>query len=476
VGITVNLPASVRRPGAFTEINFVDSNRGLLASPSRVAIVATKSAAGVLAVSTPKQVFDDLEADLEAGEGSLGALMARKVFEQGAFQAGPCPEVWLSLVAEPGAGTAHAKTITITGPATADGNLVIRIAGRTITVGVSNGDAAATVAAALEAEIDAVDATLPVTAGVAAAVVTCTHRTKGENGADVLYETVSAPAGIGVAYANFAVGAGVIDITLALDALVDQDYDFIAVENHKAADITDATAHTAVQWNEEEQRYRWVFLGETTTLSAANALAAAADDHTVIVVSCEASPSLPGEVAAATAAYVAGKTRPNANYDGGVLALYPPPRASAYTTAEVESALSSGTTPLRPNPQGDRLSIVRLVTTKTTENSAPFEALLDLATSRTAAAIARNIVARYLTGFQQEDLTDATIERVRDMVVAVARAAEDEGWIKDVDDLLDQIDAEEAASPAGRIAAACPIHVVSPLHQLVTKLTVSLGG
>lgn len=470
--IDTGVPSSLKRPGTFPVFRFSLSGRGLIPLPLRMACVGMLSSAATATAEEPTQVFDDADADTKFGAGSEIALMCRKAFAQARRQ-GTQPEIWGCGIAEPGAGTAHAKTATLSGAATEDGNLVIRVAGRTITVGVSSGDAAATVAAALEAELDAQAADLPVTAGVASAVVTCTHVTKGENGGDVDYETVNLPAGLGLVFADGAVGAGVADITNALDALLDKDYDFVAIANRKSADVTDAKANTADAWGYGQKRYRWIVMGDPTTLAAATALGAAANDFTVLIASYEGSPSLPGEVAAAVACYVAGKERPNANYDHGVLELYPPAASSVYTSSEIESALSAGVTPLVPTPEGDLTEIVRLVTTHVTTSSAPDYATFDLATSRSAAYVARQIDARYRAEFPQELLVtdeaspDNVLKRIKDLVVGVHRAAEDLRILRDVDDFLDQIIVEEDGVTAGRVNVANPFRVVSPLHQAV---------
>lgn len=473
MGILSTVPSSLKRPGSFHEFVHTPAGRGLAPITNRVALLGTKTAAGTATVEQPVQVFDALDADTKAGKGSPLALMARKALETAQLK-GVSPEIWIVPIAEPGAGVAHEKTATVSGPATESGNLVIRIAGRTITVGVTNGDSAATIATALDKAIDAMAADLPVTATAAAVVVTCVHTVKGENGADVSYSLVSKPAGVNVVFANTAnVGAGVIDITLALDSLVDKDYHGIAIENRKAADVTDAKTHNDVQWGVQEKRYRWVFMADTTTISAANTNSVAANTKHIVNICCEGTPSLAGEVAAAAAVAVFAKERPNANYDAEVLPLFPPAAASAFTNSEIESLLASGTTPLVPTPEGDRLQVVRLCTTKTTEGGAPFEALFDLAPSRTAAFMAKQYDAAYQVGFKQELLTtdpnnaNNVLKRIRDVVIEKQRAAEALEYIQNVDTYLAQLLVEKAGAPVGRVLVSAPIEVVSPLHQTV---------
>jgi phage tail sheath gpL-like len=473
VPITDPIPTTYRRAATFASILFMAASRALVPIELAVVCVGTRLSTGTVAAETPFECYDATDADTKAGKGSPLALMLRKAFAQGAKQ-GVCPRIYGVGIAEPGAGTAHVKTLTVTGPATADGNLVVRIAGRTITVGVTSGDAQNTIAANLEDAIDAIDerGELPVTASVSTNVVSCTHKVKGENGGDVVYEVVQQPAGVSVALGSTATGAGVIDITAALDALTMSTHMAIAIENRKSADVTDAKAHTAVAWGPGEKRYRWVFIGAPATLSTANSLAGGANDKTVVVVSCEATPSLGGELAAAAAVKAFSKTLPNANLDFEELDIYPPPAASAYTTSEVESALAAGTTPIVPTDAGDAVMIQRLVTTKTTTNSSPDETQTDLAYSRTAAYMSTQVDTKLRAAFGPSSpeadrlMTDTTLARMRDVILEVNREAERLSIVQDVEDLKTQVQVDPAPSPAYRALATNAYRVVSGIHQV----------
>ena len=470
--ITTTVPTSLRRPGSFHEFVLTQAGRGFTPIAYRVALIGMKTSAGTQDAETPIQVFDEVDAATKFGSGSELTLMCRKAFAQ-ARAMGAGPEIWGVALDEPAGGTAHAKTLTVTGTATESGNLTINVAGRTIVVGVTSGDANTTVAAAIEAALDAAANDLPVTAGVASNVVTATHRTKGENGTDVDYTIVSGPAGVSVALANSATGAGVTDITAALDTLADKDYRGIAIANHKSADVSDLITHLDAMWAYNQKRWRWAFAGEPGSLGTATTLTGTADDYRIVFGSCEDSPSLPGEIATALAVAKFSKERPNYNFDGVVLELAAPTAASAYTNAEVETALAAGATPLTPNGDG-RLKIERLVTTKTTEGGAPFYDLADIGNAHTSAEIAAQVDIGYRVGFQQENLTDDVLARIRDMVIAKLRTAESLGWIRDVDELLAEVLVEEADSPVGRVLVHAPHRVAAALHQAVFKHTMLL--
>jgi phage tail sheath gpL-like len=474
--ILTNVPASKRRPGGYAQYKFVPSGNQLTPLPLRVVAVAQGSTAGTLAVDTPTQIFDEDDADAKAGKGSDLALMLRKMFDQAAL-VGSSPEIWACRVTAP-AGVAAANTITVTGPATASGTLTIRAAGRTLYVGVSSGDSANTVAAAIKAQWDLNLSDLPGTAAVTTNVVTVTAAAPGVTGNDVVFATETPVTGVGIAYAQSVAGTGVANITTALDALFDRDYDAIAIANHAAADVTNLLTHVTAAWGFSQQRPRHAFIGERGSLGTAQALATAANDKAVLVVNAEGTGSTPGEIAAAAATAWFGYEAPNVNMDGVKLALFAPTSALAYTDAEVESALAGGVTPLTPTADG-QLKIEMLITTATTVGGAPFEGLKEVAVSRTAAWMGRQIHARFMAEFRQETLGEprpgfGVTDRVRDMVVSVQRGAESLGYIRNVDNYLEQILVEEAPAPPGRLNVTNPFRVAGPLHQAVFVHTMFL--
>lgn len=475
--LSSSVPSNLKAPNSYHTFQHVKAGGSLVPLPLRVLLVGTKLTAGTAVVATPVQAFDLQDAIAKAGQGSELALMCAKAFEQGLINGssgrGGTPEVWICPIAEPGASVAAAQTLTVVVTTAVAGTLHVRIAGRDIFVGVSAGDAQNTIAAALEDAIDALARDLPVTAGVATNVVTCTHVTTGTNGNDVAYEVVSQPSGVTVTPAQSVAGTGTIDITAALDAAVDKNYDAVAVSIHSATAVTDAAAHLTAMWGYAQKFWRWVFIGDKATLATAQGYATSADSERILVVSYEASPSLPSEIATAAAVAAFGVERPNSNYDGVEIALYPPASSSVYTAAEIESALSGGVTPLVPTSSGSRSKIVRLVTTKTTDAGAPFYALADLAFSRTLAFRATQYDVQYTTRFQQEiidgDLDDpeaTLLARVRDMCVEIDREMGRLKYLRDVETLIPQIQVEEAPTPAGRLLVQAPCRVAGPLHQV----------
>lgn len=459
----MTIPASLRVPGPKSEISFVENPNAVSIVNNAIVIVAEKSSAGTATAETPVAITNAVDADTLAGVGSLAALMARASLKVAAMK-GQQPSLYLCPIAEPGAGTAAVQTLTVTAVSVTAGNLVVKIAGRTLTVGVSSSDTANTIATALKNAIDALKTTLPVTASVATNVVTCTFVTKGVNGNDCKYEVVSTPNGVSVASAQATPGAGVTDISNALSALYDRRYHGIALANHATTDVADVLLDEAVAWAPGTESFRFYTMAETGSIGTAQTLQAAANSKALIIASCEQSATLPGEIAAMVATAWLGYEKPTINMDGVDLPIDKPSGAYAYTPAEQESLLASGVTPIAP--QGNLMTIVRLVTSKTTENSAPFEPTREPAYVRMGAVLAEQLSNDFRTQFKQETLTPEIERRVRASVIARHRSYEAIGWLRDVDQFVSRITVAVDPSASGRLLVTDPFRVAGPLHQV----------
>lgn len=472
----MSTPINLKRPGVFME--FLVDNRGALVQlPVRVAVLGIKSAAGTAVPGVAQQVIDEDAADTLAGRGSQGAMMLRAALQQIQRAQRGGPEIWYSAIAAPSSGAAVAtQTFTVTVTTALAGEVAIKIAGRTIVANVAAGDIATTIASTLKDAINAEAKTLPGTAASVAGVVTFTAAHAGVHGNDIAYQVVSVPSGVTVVTAAGVAGAGVVDVTATLDTLLDRDYDAIVLGNHGATDISDAVAHNAAAWGYEQQRFRHVIIGERGTLATANGLATPANDKTVVVVGCEGCPNLPGEMAAAFAAATWSKTNnsgvaPNANLDGERLYLYPPSSSDAYTSAEIESALTAGVTPLVPTEDGQAVQVVRAVTTRTLINGAFDEAEYDLANSRTQAHLARQTAAAIKAKHSQETQDEQLLQRIRDTVLDVHRkaAATVPPILVSVEALKDELAATYATTPQGRVVVDAPFIPATNHHQTVVR-------
>lgn len=474
MAISTGVPFGRRTPSTAHTFSFSTAGAGLTPIAQTVALVGAMNTTGNAIADTPYRIWDAIDADTRFGKSSGLALMCRAFFKQCAKQGAIGPILYAVGLTPPGGGTAHVQTITVAGTATEGGTGIVRIAGVPVQFGISSGDTAATAAAALKAALDAKVADLPVTAGVVGAVVTTTHPTRGEVGADVKFETLQLPAGLTIAYAVFAAGAGVTDPTAALTALRAFKVHGVAIENRKAADVTILKADAVQAWGPFSKAWRHYYIGDCSTLATANALATASNDFAVVVVPWEASPTLGGQLAAAAVAKFYSTDRPNANFNGQEIVGVPPVDSAVYTTAELETALASGTSPIMPNAAKDAGVIVRAVTTKATTGGARDDGAYDLCASRTAAAIAEQCDLtwqRDFTGLEavfisDPDDPDNTLDKATDMVKSVHRkyAALKPPVLRNVDEFIEQIRVEETPGVVGGLDFDNPFRVAGPIN------------
>lgn len=396
--ITTSVPTDFVPPQTFHVFNFLRAGNALRNIPLTVALVGAKSAAGTGVAGNVYEVLDSAQVDGIAGANSELALMARhamlttRLLRRG-------PKLVMVPLAEPGGGTANVQLITNVGTTTSDGNQIITIAGRTFVVSLKTGNLVATTAAAQANEFKKIAEQLPVTVTVAAGVVTLTHPTKGENGGDVKVTVDQQVPGCVATVTTSAVGAGVTDITTALTGLSPQRYDGIAFANRKAADITNILLDIAVRWAAESKTWGFYFLFDPSSIGTATALAAAANDKSVLIGSFEGCLNAPGEGAAATAVLAFSRARPNSSYDGAIVPLFPPSQPVWYTAPERNTAIKAGLTAFvgftdsSGSVVQQRAACVQMVTSKTTIGGFPDERVRDLAVPRTAVELATQLDA-----------------------------------------------------------------------------------
>lgn len=468
--ITHSIPSTTRKPGLFHEFDLLSGARGLVPLAARVLGIGVKSSGGTATANEAEQIFDEQQADALFGVGSEAALMARKALEV-TRRKGISPEIWMAGIADP-AGTAAAFTITVTGTAADAGDIVFRVAGRTLRAGVSSGDSANTVAAAIEDAIDEASEAgiLPVTAAVVTNVVTLTAVNTGVNGNDinVTVEDVGLTA-LTVTPVQSVVGVGVALPATALADSLSRYYLVKVLANHASADITTLDTHQDSAWAPAEKRWNHAMIALTESLSTANTRAAAANSERIDVISYEESPSLPGEIAIAVGTAVALRSLPNYNWDGDELPLFAPPDSFVYTSTEIETALAAGSTPLVPNEARDATQIVRLITTKTLEGGSPFENAKDLATINGLIFTTRQLDAKFAQQFQAVNKSIQVLKRMRSVAYQVLKDLEDLGVTQNVDALFPQLLVETDAVVATRAVVAVPESIIPNLHQIILK-------
>jgi phage tail sheath gpL-like len=471
--ISTSVPASVRRPGTYQQLDVTTNARGLVPIQRRVALLGAKTAAGTAAVSVPVQIFSESQADALCGAGSELALMGRGSIRAGALY-GSSPEIWVVPIADPGSGAFDVHTLTITGPATASGNLTFQVAGKNVVVGVASGDVANTIAANIQLALLAIVATLPITPTVATNVNTLTANNKGINGADITIGPITAPLGVSVAVAHGTTGSGAYDIQPALDACIDKTYHGMAFATHATADVAKIAAHLDQVSDPGFKAFSIAYLAEPGTLTTGTTLATTSNRRDIVACSCTAFPNMPGEIAAHVATSVEGEDNTVLPFNNVELALAPPPLVSVPTPAMIETALAAGLSVLSISPNQTRVKIIKLVTTMATFNSAPFYQVAELSVVRTLYWLMSQIDFAWAIAFPRAIRDLRTDEQVWDVTYDVLKKAEDARRIQNVDAHKGELIVERDATVTTRDNVAIPASVVSPLNQLVGKTTLFL--
>lgn len=296
-------PGTDRRPGVRIEFNFA-GGQGLPAGVRRVLYVGQKLAAGSAAPNVPIQVFAYADAEPLVGRGSMLAEMIRygKMAED--YYDGTV-ETWVVPLADNGAGVAASGSISFQGSAaTANGTLMLYIAGTPVPVLITNGQTAAQIATAVVAAI-AANTQLPVTAavdGVNTYQVNLTCKWKGETGnfIDVRfnYRPTSdyTPAGVVIAAVTGLLTGGTQnpDITAVFTAIGDEQFTDIAMPYTDAANLTTLQNELEPRWGgggDQADGTGWAaFRG---TASATNTFGQEQDSQFLQVMGTSTSPTPP---------------------------------------------------------------------------------------------------------------------------------------------------------------------------------------
>lgn len=254
-----NISPSVRLPLFWAEVD--PSQAGTFANYQRAVVIGYKTSAASAEADTLVRVSSPDQAKAIYGRGSQHAGMFEAWFKNNLFD-----EVWGLTIDEP-TGVAATGAIEVTGTATAAGVISLYIAGRRVQVSVASGDDKTDIATAIAAAITA-NPDLPVT-GVLVDdddddTVALTAKWKGieTNGIDVRLNYLGAlggeamPAGVTLTITAMANGTGSPDLSGALAALGDQEFDTVVLG------WNDTTTLNAIdnEWSHVGDVGRWSWL------------------------------------------------------------------------------------------------------------------------------------------------------------------------------------------------------------------------
>jgi len=343
-----NLPANIRVPLFYAEVDNSMANSGTL--NQRALIIGQKTTAGTGVANVPVISQGVSDAAQVGGPGSMLHLMTAKYRANDTFG-----EVWYLPLADDPAATAATGTLAVTAAPTANGTLYLYIAGVRVAVPVLSTQTTAAIATAIAAAVTATP-NLPVTAAATTNTVTFTAINKGPCGNDidlrVNYQGTAGgetlPVGMTYTITAMASGATAPSLTTGLLNLLDKPFDFIVCP------YTDTTSLDALKallgdqtgrWSWSSQIYGHVFAAYRGTLGALTTFGTGRNDQHASVMGFNDSPTPSWLWAAAFAAQVAVSVRADPGRPVQTLALLgilPPPLQSRFQLTDRNTLLYDG--------------------------------------------------------------------------------------------------------------------------------------
>ena len=475
----------LRVPFVAAEFDPSRASQGPALLAYKALLVGQKLAAGTAVADTLYKVTSVAQVITLAGRGSM---LHRQAIAW--FAANTSTELWIGVLDDDGAAVKNARTITVTGPATADGTLVLYPGGERITVAVTSGDVQNDIAAAINTAINAA-LDLPATSGVAANVVTVTQRNAGAAGNDYdirdsYRDGEALPAGVTVAYAQTVAGATNPVLTNLIAALGDEWYH---LWSHP---YTDATSLTAIE-GELASRFgplRMIDGVAITSAFGSHATLTSLGDgrnspHSVIAAQPGANPLTPAaEFAAEYAGIIAryGAADPARPFQ--TLAMthaLPPARVDRFTFSERNLQLFDGIATSRVGA-GDVVQVERPVTTYQ-ENAAGADdtAYLDVTTMLTLMYLRYSFRVRMQTRYPRHKLANDGTRFGAGQAVMTPKlgAAEALGWFRQMETLglvedfasfKASLLVERSVTDANRLDVLLPPDLINQLVVTATQI------
>lgn len=362
-------------------ITFEVNSGGQFANDARLLLIGHKLTAGLAVADVPVPCPSTIEARLQFGAGSMLDDMVRL-----ARLNAPAQEIWCLPVAA--TGTAEIRTLTVSTVPASGGYGVIEIAGRAVAVTIAAGDSVNTVAAALNAAINAYydplqEASLPFTSGVGTNIVTITARHAGALMTDIDIYVPSLDGSNAftgrIAQATTTPGAGSPDLSAGLAALGDDAFDWIVSPFSDGTNVgryKTLLSDISGRWAWNRQIYGHVFYPFTDTIANVTSHGIAQDDRHISVLPRLATASIP-EPAWQWAAGIAARIVPwladgaNGNVSRNqtglqVIGLKPPRDRSKWLDYPTRDAfLRSGISTWKADTAG-RVLVDKVITTQRT--------------------------------------------------------------------------------------------------------------
>jgi len=458
-------------------------------------LIGQRLSTGTTAASTLKRVSGAAEAAQAHGRGSIVHQMVTRY-----RQTDPTGELWTIGVADAGGAVASTLALVATGPSTAAGTIYLYIAGQLVEVTVDSGDAATTIAASINTAINAA-ADLPVTCANPAAPsanLTLTARNAGVIGDEIdvraNYRGAAGgeewPAGVTVTAGGISIettparlggGAGAVDLTAAIAAMGDIEYDFIGVAWNADATLDTLEAElndTSGRWSPLRPVYGHMYAAVDDTLSNITTAGNARNSQHSTLLGIESCPAPTWELAASLTGAVATARRADVAAVYHTLALegiLAPRESDRFTADEVNVLLTDGVTATYVTPDGTVRLYPVITTYQTDAFGQPDQSMLDVTTMYDLMHIQRTFKARMQGKFGRHRVADngtnfgpgkriVTPDMVKAETIALFREWEADGIVEGFDSFAELLIVERNATNPKRIDVLLPPNVTNAME------------
>jgi len=481
------IPADIRTPGQHIEFDSSRAVSGLPPIQNRVLVIGQMLGAGTAEALSLQPVT---EASQAVGLFGRGSMLARMIAAY--RQADRYSEVVAIGLNDADGATAATGTLPLTGPATATGTLALMIAGVRVPVVVTSGDAASAIAAAIVAAANA-RADLPVTAAAGDApnqhVVTLTARNKGSAGNEIdlrhsHFAGEALPAGVGLAVAAMANGAGDPDIDDVWAVIGDQPFRTIVLGTITAPIAAKVKLELDDRWGAARMLESVAYAAKPGSQGTLAAFGAALSCELLSILGTGLSPPWPAEAAAIYGAVCGYYTaidpaRPTQTLQ--LTGMVAPKADDQFTRAQREALLRDGIATFTAGTDGT-CRIERSITTYQTDAFGLADvAWLDLETVTTTGYLRASLRQRVASKFPRMKLADddtrygagqaiVTPGTIRAEIIALAREWEEAGLVEGLDQFVTDLIVERDASDPNRVNALIPPDIVNQFRSFAAAI------
>jgi phage tail sheath gpL-like len=480
------ISSNLLTPGAVLEIDNSRAVPGQANLPQKLLVIGQKLTIGTASEATLLRIFNSKMADDYFGVGSILALMLKTVLKntQGI-------QLFATALNDAGGAAAASSTITVTGPASANGTIALYINDKKINVPILNGDSANTIATTINTRLST-DPELPVTASVAANVVTVTAKNKGTLGNQMVISHSflgkaggeELPAGVSVAITTMSGGATDPDLATAIAALTDETFDHIVHPYTDATSLAAMKTEMDSRWSAARMLYGHTYGAKKDTLSNLSTFVSALNNRNQTILGFTGSLTPSWIWASAYAGQCAWSlsidpARPLQTLSlVGVLAPKPEDR---FTLEEQNVLLSLGMATFTVDDDGT-VRIQRAVTTyKKNASNVPDPSYRDTETMATLQRLAQEVRIRIAQKFPRMKLAPngsrigfgqalVTPNDVRAELVALFSEWEERGLVHDFTQFKQDLRVEINVDDPNRLDVLLPPNLVNQLRITAIQL------